>query len=118
MAQHSLWESDCWEDGSRISWGRKVVLEMPAWLGIWDASPGSPHCRELAVSSFFIHSCRMIEPQTPWVVYTLVPPPGLLPTTPPWAWRAHDIRQPGVVKRTWDWESRPLSPIPSLSTAQ
>ena len=37
MAQHSLGESDCWEDGSRISWGRKVVLEMPAWLGIWGA---------------------------------------------------------------------------------
>lgn len=35
--QNSLWEPDCWEDGSRISWSRKVVLGTPAWFGFWGA---------------------------------------------------------------------------------
>lgn len=34
---HSLWEPAHRVDGSRISWGRKVVLEIPGWFGIWGA---------------------------------------------------------------------------------
>lgn len=39
--KHSFSEPDCWEDGSRISWGRKeVILEMPACFGIWSVGLG------------------------------------------------------------------------------